>query len=118
MVGGVSTVWLPVEDIERSLSFYKETLGLAVRDHNEEWAEVDADGLTIGLNASDSETPGPDGGAVIAFRPQDGLESAVEGLQDRGVDFAGGISEHPWGRIASFHDPDGNSLQLYEPPTG
>ena len=34
-----------------------------------------------------------------------------------GVEFEGDVSEHPWGKIASFKDPDGNDLQLYEPPT-
>jgi predicted enzyme related to lactoylglutathione lyase len=55
---------------------------------------------------------------VLAFQPEGGLDGAVEELSGKGVDFAGGISEHPWGRLASFHDPDGNSLQLYEPPRG
>ena len=30
--------------------------------------------------------------------------------------FPGGISDHPWGRIAPFADPDGNELQIYAPP--
>ncbi|MDP9384296.1 MAG: VOC family protein [Actinomycetota bacterium] len=34
----------------------------------------------------------------------------------KGVEFAGGISDHPWGRVATFRDPDGNDLQPYEPP--
>ena len=58
------------------------------------------------------------GGAVIAFRPAEGLDEAVERLSGEGVEFVGGVSEHPWGRIAPFKDPDGNSLQLYEPPQG
>ena len=40
----------------------------------------------------------------------------VERLRERGVEFAGEISEHPWGRIVPFKDPDGNDLQLYAPP--
>ncbi len=32
------------------------------------------------------------------------------------MDIPGDISEHAWGRVASFKDPDGNDLQLYEPP--
>jgi len=27
-----------------------------------------------------------------------------------------GISEHPWGRVATFKDSEGNDVQLYEPP--
>ena len=118
MLNGVSTVWLPVNDMDRALAFYGETLGLKVKDNHGEWAEVDADGLTIGLNARDSETPGSEGGAVVAFRPDGGIEDVVEKLEGQGVDFAGGVTDHPWGRIAAFHDPDGNVLELYEPPRG
>jgi len=53
---------------------------------------------------------------VIAFQPQAGLDPTVERLRHDGVEIAGEITEHPWGRIATFKDPDGNDLQLYEPP--
>jgi predicted enzyme related to lactoylglutathione lyase len=118
MVQGIATVWLPVNDMDRATGFYADTLGLQLKDDHGQWAELDADGLTIGLNAREEEQPSPEGGAVVAFRPQGGLDEAVEKLSGQGVEFAGGITEHPWGRIASFKDPDGNSLQLYEPPQG
>jgi predicted enzyme related to lactoylglutathione lyase len=118
MVHGVSAVWLPVQDMERAVRFYRDTLGLELQRQEDDWAELDANGVQIGLNAKDSETPGPEGGAVVAFQPEDDLEEAVARLRDQGVDFAGDVSEHPWGRIAALHDPDGNSLQLYEPPKG
>jgi catechol 2,3-dioxygenase-like lactoylglutathione lyase family enzyme len=117
MLNGVSTVWLPVNDMDRALGFYGDTLGLEVKENHGEWAEVDADGLTIGLNARDSETPGPEGGAVIAFRPDGGIDEVVEKLQAEGVEFADGVADRSWGRIAAFHDPDGNVLELYEPPS-
>jgi len=44
------------------------------------------------------------------------LEEAVEELQGKGVEVVDGITDHPWGRIAAFKDPDGNSLELFEPP--
>jgi predicted enzyme related to lactoylglutathione lyase len=118
MVHGVSVVWLPVTDIGRAVGFYGEALGLDVLDQQEQWAELEANGLRIGLNARDEETPTGDGGAVLAFRPERGIDAAVEELGGKGVEFPGGVSEHPWGRIASFKDPDGNDLQLYEPPQG
>jgi predicted enzyme related to lactoylglutathione lyase len=118
MVHGVSVVWLPVTDIGRAVGFYSDTLGLEVLDQQERWAELEANGLRIGLNARDDETPSGEGGAVLAFQPEGELEGAVDELSGKGVEFAGGISEHPWGRLASFKDPDGNDLQLYEPPKG
>jgi predicted enzyme related to lactoylglutathione lyase len=116
MVHGVSVVWLPVADITRAVEFYDQTLGLERLDVQEQWAELDANGLRIGLNAREEETPSGGGGAVLAFQPEGELEQAVSELEGKGVQFQGGISEHPWGRIAAFTDPDGNALQLYTPP--
>ena len=115
-VTGVATVWLPVTDMQRAVSFYSDKLGLTVSQQEDEWAELEADGLKIGLNARDEESPGAEGGAVVAFRPDAELEQAVKDLGGQGVEFTGGISEHPWGRIANFTDPDGNALQLFTSP--
>ena len=116
MVKGVSNVWLPVNDMDRAISFYGDVLGLSVKENYGEWAELEIDGLTVGLNARDSETPGGEGGAVLAFRAEQSLEDAVEALQGQGVEVVDGIAERSWGRVAAFKDPDGNSLELYEPP--
>ena len=116
MVHGTAVVWLPVSDVRRSLSFYRDTLSLDEVRSGEDWAELDANGLHIGLNGN--EQPGGDGGAVIAFQPQGTLDEVVEQLRGEGVEIVGEISEHPWGRVATFKDPDGNDLQLYEPPSG
>jgi predicted enzyme related to lactoylglutathione lyase len=118
MLNGVATVWVPVEDIERATGFYRDTLELDVVDHDGDWAEVTANGLTIGLNAREEQGAGADGGPVIAFRPEDGIEATVEALRERGVEVPGEVSEHPWGRVATFRDSEGNDLQLYEPPAG
>jgi predicted enzyme related to lactoylglutathione lyase len=115
---GISVVWLPVTDMQRAVTFYSDTLGMSVKSQEDEWAELKADGVTIGLNGRKEETPSGEGGAVLALSPAGGIDAAVEELKGKGVDFAGDISDHPWGRVASFHDPDGNSLQLFEAPQG
>jgi catechol 2,3-dioxygenase-like lactoylglutathione lyase family enzyme len=117
MAAEASVVWLPVTNLGRALEFYRDRLGLSENRRESAWAELDAGGLRIGLNAREEETQG-DGGAVIAFHPDGQLDDAVAQLRDAGVEFADGVSEHPWGRVAAFRDPDGNSLQLYEPPNG
>ena len=114
---GASVVWLPVSEMGQAIEFYCGRLGLTEHQREAEWAELDANGLRIGLNAREAEKQG-DGGAVIAFQPQNGLDQTVAELREQGVEFAGEVSEHPWGRVASFKDPDGNDLQLYEPPGG
>jgi len=114
MVKGVANVWVPVEDIGRALDFYRDTLGFSVIKQDGRWAEIDANGL----NGREPEGARPGGGPVITFRTEAELEDAVEELEGKGVEFAAGISEHEWGRVATFKDSEGNDLQLYEPPSG
>ncbi len=116
MATGVASVWVPVEDMERARAFYRDTLGLTEQKTTEDWSEFDANGLMIGLNARESAQPA-DGGAVITFQPDGDLDSEVQALQGKGVQFSGGISDHPWGRIAPFKDSEGNDLQFYAPPS-
>ena len=113
MIKGIAAIWLPVDDMQRAVAFYRDVLGLEVLDHDGDWSEVTAGDQRIGLNAS--ESPAGDGGAVIAFAVDD-LDATVAQLRERGVQFTGEVSEHPWGRIAPFADPEGNDLQIYAPP--
>ena len=114
MLKQIDAIWLPVTDMERATAFYRDTLGLQVQDHDGDWTEVTAGDQTIGLNAN--ESPGGDGGAVIAFGVEGSIDDVVARLETKGVEFIGGLTNHPWGRIAPFKDPDGNDLQLFAPP--
>ena len=112
MVKGVANVWVPVQDIERALDFYQNTLDFSVIKHDGPWAEVDANGL------NSREPQGSQaGGPVITFQPEAGLEATVKNLKGKGVEVPAEISEHDWGRVATFKDSEGNNLQLYEPPS-
>jgi predicted enzyme related to lactoylglutathione lyase len=114
MLTKISMIWLPVTDMDRAVTFYRDALGLDVAEHDGDWTEVTTGDQRIGLNAT--ESPSGDGGAVIAFAVDGDIEQATAALKDKGVEFTGEVSEHPWGRIAPFQDPDGNDLQLYAPP--
>jgi predicted enzyme related to lactoylglutathione lyase len=116
MVKGVANVWVPVEDIQRALDFYQNTLDFSVIKHDGPWAEIDANGLNVGLNGREPQGAQAGGGPVITFQPEAGLEAAVDDLKSKGVEFPAEISEHEWGRVATFKDSEGNDLQLYEPP--
>ena len=117
MLEGVAVVWMPVQNIERAKGFYKDTLGLPITNEDGDWAEVDANGLTIGLNGREPSGAGVEGGPVVTFHPEASLQATVEDLQGQGVEVPAGISDHPWGRVATFKDSEGNDIQLYEPPT-
>ncbi len=115
MADYVAAVWVPVEDMERAVAFYRDVLRLELQDQDSDWSSVKAGGLMIGLNARE-DTHAVGGGAVISFTPEGSIEDEVSRLKDAGVRFTGEISDHPWGRIVPFKDSEGNDLQLYTPP--
>jgi catechol 2,3-dioxygenase-like lactoylglutathione lyase family enzyme len=106
-------VTIMVADMERSINFYTQALGLPLgfRAGNE-WAQLEAPGLTIGLHpAREPATPGTQ--LSLGFSVQN-LSETIAQLRQRGVAIADpGI---PAGRdqIVSFADPDGTSLYLIE----
>jgi predicted enzyme related to lactoylglutathione lyase len=119
MAQGVATVWVPVEDMGRAVAFYRDVLGLGVETESDDWSELTAGNLTIGLNARESAKVSAEGGAVITFQPEDSIEEELERIKSSSqADIEGEISDHPWGRIFPFKDSEGNDLQFYSPPTG
>ncbi len=106
-------VWFWVADMERAVGFYRDGLGLAVgRRHGDEWAELDAGPIRLGLHGVRDGAVRHGGTAV--FRVDD-LDLAKAALEERGVTFEEHLGEVPGlARYASFEDPDGNSMQLIE----
>ena len=115
-VKGMANVWVPVQDTDRAVNFYENTLGLPVVKRDGPWAEVDANGVRIGLNGREPKGTQTGGGPVLTFQPEGTLEETVEQLKSQGVEFPADISDHDWGRVATFKDTEGNDLQLYAPP--
>ena len=115
MASGVAAVWVAVSDMDRAVEFYGDILGLTIKNQSDDWSEIEANGLMIGLNGREKAS-GSGGGAVISFQPDGTIDDEVSRLTDAGVEFTGAISDHPWGRIAPFKDSEGNDLQFYSPP--
>jgi predicted enzyme related to lactoylglutathione lyase len=119
MVDSVATVWVPVQDMARAVAFYRDTLGLTVTSEDDDWSEIDAGGLMIGLNAREEASGSSSGGAVISFTTEGSIEDELERIRARGgAEITGDVSDHEWGRILPFQDTEGNDLQLYSPPAG
>ena len=113
--GGNATIY--VADMDRSVAFYAETLGLRLAfragDH---WASIDAGaGLTLGLHPAGARTPGVVGAVTVGFQVDEPIEQVVASLRDRGVVFRGPVDDQGFLKLAFFTDPDGNELYLGEP---
>lgn len=115
--GGIVTVF--VSDMERSLRFYTEQLGLKLLQRYEnKFAIVDGGhGLTIGLHpaAAASGTTEQKSGISIGLYLTERIQDAVATLKARGIRFNEPIvTDQGVGTFAYFNDPDGNSLYVAE----
>lgn len=58
-----------------------------------------------------------DSGFMINFRVKD-LAQLLETLKAEGVEQIGGMQEYEYGKFAWIMDPEGNKIELWEPPAG
>ncbi len=114
--GGLATLF--VSDLAQAVDFYTRILGLELTLHVEgTWAQVDAGpGLIIGLHpAGDTHDTGVNGSTQIGLNVTESIDKVVTELTSRGVKFDGPIvNDDDAILLATFRDPDGNSLYLYE----
>ena len=102
--------------LERSIAFYRDTLGLPVNEidgHEGPFALAELGGLTlifIQRRATAGDSP------VVVFNLDGGIDDVAEALVVKGVEIVVPVSEAPDGGLTlDFVDPDRNALSLYQP---
>jgi catechol 2,3-dioxygenase-like lactoylglutathione lyase family enzyme len=112
-IGALDHVYYWTRDMDRAVAFYETVLGLPVSSRSgDEWAEFRAGPIRFALHRTEDTSVSPSG--TVVFRVPD-LDEARWSLEQRGVVFDGHESEVPAvARFATFHDPDGNPVQLIE----
>jgi catechol 2,3-dioxygenase-like lactoylglutathione lyase family enzyme len=112
-LGAIDHVYYWTRDMDRAVAFYGTALGLTLANRaGNEWAEFHAGSVWLALHGT--EDPSVPASGTVVFRVDD-LDEARWALQQRGVVFDGQESEVAGvGRFTTFHDPDGNPLQLIE----
>ena len=112
----LGTLMLGVRDMARSLAYYRDTLGLAVRFASDEFAFLDAGGVSLVLRAAPGlATPADETWAEAVFSVED-IDAAHASLRDRGVVFRVAPRLVTGDRLAAdFRDPDGHVLSIFGP---
>ena len=114
----VCRVVLLVKDLEASVSFYRDTLGLSVRTKGSEWAEFSSGEARLCLR-------GPWDGMVYRIEDfgrspdellflVDDLDETVRALTAKGVAVRRPHTPGPGLRVAELADPDGRRVALEE----
>ncbi|WP_128477527.1 VOC family protein [Halorussus pelagicus] len=111
-------VHLKVRDVDRSVAFYRDVLGLDVTERIGDyaflsWGEKHHD-VALQGRGPDAEGPGPGVGMYhVAFEvpDADALRATYRRLRERGVEVA--PVDHGISKALYFDDPDGNGVEVY-----
>ena|SRR3712207_5327559 len=112
---------LPVQDLERAKSFYRDMLGMQPEEENEAQARYRAGAVDFFLFRSTGKPSGDHSQAAFLV---DDLPTTVAYLRGQGVGFqdydlpglktVDGIAEFPETRRAWFRDSEGNLITIAE----
>lgn len=114
----LGNVILAVKDLDKSLEFYHDIIGLPIKNQRRTWVDLGTTGALISLHPASltAEHIGSsiDNGITIGFLVGD-INSAVEELKSKGIKIYREISEREAGKNAIVLDPDDYLVSLFEP---
>jgi len=111
MIKSIIDIAVVVSDANKSADWYKEKLGLEVRDKQGHWVTVAPKGYDPVLHLCEAKPLEP-GNTGIAFQVDD-LDKAYKEMSGKGVEFTVKPKKEEWGYHAMFKDPDGNEFWLF-----
>ena len=113
----LGSVIIAVSDLERSVKFYNEIIGMPIKNKRENWVELAKQGATVILHpASRPINTGTsiENGIVIGLVVGD-IESAIQELKSQKVIVYREVTSHKVGKNAIVLDPDKYMISLFEP---
>jgi lactoylglutathione lyase len=115
----LGSVILYVDDLERSIAFYRDVIGVPFKLRGDGYAEFAVEGTKLGLFersrlpdliGRDGGLPGPT--AEILFVVPD-VDAEADRLHRAGASILNGPVDRPWGhRTLHVGDPDGHVVEL------
>jgi catechol 2,3-dioxygenase len=114
----ISQVNLKVQNIERSINFYKEVIGFKVLEQSERTAKLTADGKTVLITIEQPDDVVPRQGRTtglyhfaLLLPKRSDLAKIVQHFEEIGVQL--GSSDHRVSEALYLSDPDGNGIEIY-----
>lgn len=110
----VGAVILLVSSMEKSVKFYKDTLGLQMKNKSKDWTEFFKDGTVLALTPAKRKSMVHSGtGMLVGFMVSD-MDQTVKELKAKRVKFFKKPKDEPFGKHAVIEDPDGHLISIAE----
>lgn len=117
MVKSVNTLLCQVSDMDRTVEFYRDVLGLTAGYTSPYWSDFKLGDIKIGLHPPFEGASKPYAvrgkGWIIGLNVNDILSFRAR-LQNAGVWVADEFHDIPGGVVLDFEDPDGNAMQAMQ----
>lgn len=124
-VTGIGGIFFQAKDALAMQAWYKRHLGIDVQEWGGtafKWTDADGKpngGTTIwSIAPSDSEQFAPSNASfMINYRVED-LQALVSVLKEEGCNVLDKMDDSEYGKFAWVIDPEGNKVELWQPPPG
>jgi catechol 2,3-dioxygenase-like lactoylglutathione lyase family enzyme len=110
----VGAVILLVSNMDKSIRFYKDTLGIPIKTQSKDWTEFFNKDTVLALHPARKKSgikTGP--GMLVGFEVSD-FEGTIATLKAKKVKFFKKPKEEPFGKHAIIQDPDGHLVSIAE----
>lgn len=114
MLGKLGLIMVVVSDMERSVAFYRDVVGLKLLFKQNNWSQFDAGNIILGLHPIGEEVSvGATTGCTFGIYVTD-MQKAVAEIKRRGGLLAVEPRREPFGLWALLKDPDGYNVQIIQ----
>ena len=118
MIKRIDTIILLVTDINVSVDFYRDHLGIPLKFKSPGWAEFVLGDVHLALhkknrNMLDENMPFGTIGVSVNFEVEE-IDKMVSILKSTGIDPVGGMKEYDFGKYFFVTDPDGYIIGFRE----
>ena len=112
-------IWTERDRFDSMARFYRDRLGLTPRSSKADFINFDWGGVRLSVSVHDRVTgTSKDPFRIMINLAVDDVRAVHARLTSAGVVFVRTPETEDWGgQVASFLDPDGNLLQLFQMPT-
>ena len=115
----IGNIILEVKDLEISIKFYHEVLGMPIKNERRNWVDLgQQSGGTLSLHPASITTSHTnstkENGILIGLTVGD-LDSAIDELSAVKIEIFRDVQERQAGKNAIILDPDGYMISLFEP---
>lgn len=111
----IGAVILLVSDMKRSTKFYRDTLGMKLKQQSKGWTEFSEGGTVLALHPASKKKIKRNKSMLVGFSVSD-FDDVINGLKKKKVKFYKKPKDEPFGKHTIIQDPDGHLISIVQMP--